>query len=129
MKDITERTYDNEVEEFEDYKRFVEMNPYPPYGEMIDRIRKDGALGIQMFCEYGQQNHEWVKRVYENIHDEKVCREFGQKIYDRGGHQAMAMNYYVLTRHSPAADSRNSTIRSLVVVVKHWWNGVGEWRM
>jgi hypothetical protein len=72
-------------------------------------------------------NHECLKTIYENIWDEKICCEMGQKIYDRGGHQAMVMNFYSLM-YSPLRESKNRMIRGYYRMVEHWWDKIGEWR-
>jgi hypothetical protein len=118
---------DKTEQEIEDVKRYVSMNPYYSYDDMVKRLLTNKDMPMELFAEYGMMNHECLKTIYENIWDETICREMGQKIYDCGGHKAMVMNFYSLM-YSPLRESENRMIRGYYRMVEHWWDKIGEWR-
>ena len=86
-------------------KTFIKNNPYPKYEKVVETLISIArAVPIanlkqevfNMISEYGRENHEWMKEIYENIMDEKVIRENGKKINNRGGKVAMVENYYLI---------------------------------
>ena len=107
-------------------EKYVNDNPYPSYKMMCERLRNNNA--IELYAEYGEENHKLLKICYDNITNKKICKSAGQKIYNRGGHESMAKNYYTLKLFSPFAESSNTTIRSYGGMLNHWWDGVGTWQ-
>ena len=50
--------------------RFIKDNPYPSYKQVVDIIKNDKTMEeiyLDMIAEYGEQNHQWIKEIYENI--------------------------------------------------------------
>ena len=74
-------------------------NLYPSYEQVIDIIKADRAIEgiyLDVFAEYGEQNHQWIKEIYENIMKEELVKQNGNSINERGGMTAMQFNYYTL---------------------------------
>ncbi len=112
-------------------KNYIANNPFPSYDKMIDSIdnHPQMQLGLAMYAEYGKFNHDCLKAIYESGMDEKVAREMGQKIYNRGGMQAMQMNYYVFNHYSPFSKARDQELYyDGSTLLQYLWDGVGEWQ-
>ena len=48
-------------------ENFTKRNKYPSHEEVLEIISDD----IPVWAEYGELNHEWIKKIWDNIHDEK----------------------------------------------------------
>ena len=55
------------------FMKFVFENPYPKYEEVIKIKNEDHRMYVDMFAEYGKDNHKWVKDIYENILEKRNC--------------------------------------------------------
>ena len=89
-------------------KKFIQNNTYPEYNDVVKMLTKnfneyrergDKEFAIHylnLFSEYGQPNHEWMKEIYENITNEEIIKANGEKIYNRGGALVMQSNYYTI---------------------------------
>ena len=85
-------------------RNFSKNNPYPSYKEVMKLItkesEKDGVFDkgevMLMLFEYGDDNHEWMKEIYQNVLEKKIVKANGEKINNKGGNQAMVWNYYTL---------------------------------
>ena len=110
---------------------FVANNPFPSYDNMIQLIEthQDIELSMSMYAEYGEFNHECLKTIYESGMNRILAREMGQKIYDRGGIEAMQMNYYVFTQYSPFIRATNREIYyNGITCLEYIWDGIGKWQ-
>ena len=50
------------------------------------------GIYLDMFAEYGEQNHQWIKEMYENIMKEELVKQNGNSINERGGMTTMHCN-------------------------------------
>lgn len=81
--------------------------------KMMEYIGKGGEFGVTVltwYSEFGKVNYDWCKIIitclytndepfnkdYENK-EEKLIRDTAQKIYDRGGMEALIGNFYVMS--------------------------------
>ena len=120
--------------------RFMKDNPYPSYKQVIDIIKNDRAIEgiyLDVFAEYGQQNHQWVKEIYENIMEEELVKQNGNCINERGGMTAMQFNHYTLVsvlryliqQRAPMKDYDVTLIwYNIRNILSSSWNIIGEWR-
>ena len=129
-------------------KKFIKKNPYPEYNDVVKMLMKnfneyresdDKEFAIHylnLFSEYGQPDHEWMKEIYENIMDEKLIKTNGEKIYNRGGALVMQSNYYTIIEilkdmfenKNMKHDERVEILYPIKEQISDCWNGVGEWR-
>ena len=120
---------------------FINENPYPSYDTIMHMLQdkfKDGndAEYVCMRSEYGQENHEWMKQIYENISDEELIRKNGRKIYNRGDETAMVYNFYTLLAvlnfifkaKGMTHDEMVAIMYPVKTQVSRCWDGVGIWR-
>ena len=47
-------------------------------------------------AEYGDTNHTWCATIFANASDRTVVRSIGERIYNRGGMDALQANFYIL---------------------------------
>ena len=72
-------------------------NPYPKYEEVVKIIKnEDHRMYVDMFAEYGKDNHKRMKDIYENIPEKDIVKTNGELINERGDKTAMAYNYYTI---------------------------------
>ena len=90
---------------------------------------------IELWSEYGEENHECTETIWCNIAHRGVIERMGEKINKRGGFQAIQANYYTLlhvfrTLYTNLEDPKVliawSRMKFLINVA---WQGVGQWRM
>lgn len=104
---------------------YVNAQPYPEYGDMLRTIEKH----IELYAEYGEINHTWCKIIYENPNNKELIIETGKKIYNRGGLQALVMNYNVIKYFSPYWQSKNPVIKMQGTMVETYFQEVcHEWK-
>ena len=126
-------------------KSFIKNNPYPKYEEVIETLN-DMARAVpidilkqevfNMLSEYGRENHKWMKEIYENILDEKLIKENGKKINNRGGKVAMIENYYVIVNilgdKTEKLKMKHDEVVEILYPIKtqisECWNGIGDWK-
>ena len=61
-------------------RNFTKNNPYPSYKEVMKLIvnesKRDSAFDkneiMMMLSEYGEDNHDWMKEIYENVLEKKI---------------------------------------------------------
>ena len=74
-------------------KAFVKKNPYPSY-EFIENMllskakewKEKGDMELKFHylmvnSEYGQNNHNAMKKIYENIEDKELVRRIGKHFF------------------------------------------------
>lgn len=81
---------------------FIQANPYPTYEEMevLQTMRFD------LDAEYGLNNHDWCKHIYETMHiddNRRIVDEWILDIKRSGGSQALKCNLETLRLFSPIA--------------------------
>ena len=76
-------------------RQFISKNPYPKYGEVITIIKGNQDMYMNMYAEYGQENHTLIKEIYENVLDKELVKRNGE-LMERGDETAMVWNYYLL---------------------------------
>ena len=129
-------------------KKFIKNNPYPEYNDIVKMLTKnfneyrksdDKVFAIHylnLFNEYGQPNHEWMKEIYENIMNEKIIKANGEKIYKRGGALVMQSNYYTIVEilkdmfenKNMKHDERVEILYPIKEKISECWHGIGEWK-
>ena len=109
-------------------REFVEENPFPTYLEMLERIKADLPHSLEVIAEYGEENHNCLRKMYESCFDKNVCREQGKIIYRRGGMEAMYQNYSAIRNYGITRQCENMIIRCYPCIIKCHWDGIGEWR-
>ena len=134
MKNYEIKKENNELKEIynEDLliERFTKRNKYPSYKEVL-KILSDN---IGAHAEYGELNHEWIKKIWDNIHDDKKINIVGNLINTRGGFVSMRMNHTALmkvVRHflkkEDLGEDGNTIQLNIYKIVEHGWHGIGEW--
>ena len=76
-------------------RNFISKNPYPKYREVITIIKGNQDMYMNMYAEYGQENHTLIKEIYENVLDKELVKRNGE-LMERGDETAMVWNYYLL---------------------------------
>lgn len=58
------------------FMKFTIEIPYPKYEEVIKITKSwDHIMYVDMFAEYGKDNHKWMKDMYENILEKEVAKK------------------------------------------------------
>jgi hypothetical protein len=105
---------------------YIACHPYPSYDEMINRIEECPFLSMEMYAEYGELNHEYLKQIYESNFNEALTKDLGRKIYERGGLRAMQMNCSAFQYLGPFVDSIDREVRiSGMKKLEFLWDGIG----
>ena len=76
-------TEDERQKDVKMMKKFIEKYPFPEYDKVVDIFRWDKILGkdfMDMSSEFGTDNHQWMKGIYENIMDKGIVKQNGQFI-------------------------------------------------
>ena len=130
-------------------KKFVKKNPYPSYdfvGDMIlskaKKWKDEGVMEfkfhyLMMNSEYGLNNHNLLKEIYENIEGEELVRRNGEEINNSGGYQAMAYNSYafaeilkyLIGEKAKTKFEQNELYYKMKLQQENCWDGVGEWHI
>ena len=102
---------------------------YPSYKYVSNVLMKfDIAIG----AEYGEYNHERLKRIWENIDDETIIKTCGENIWERGDFHVLQQNYYAFLHVMRLAVKSNpDKYRDSFIDIKHTisrsWDGIGTW--
>ena len=121
------------------FMKFVIENPYPEYEEVIKIIKnEDHRMYLDMFAEYGMDNHKWMKYIYENILEKGIVRKNGELINERGDKTAMVYNYYTIlsvVNHFLRKAKRKMKEDDIIFIqynfkdiISSYWDGIGDWR-
>jgi len=92
----------------EELKEFIKENPYPSYEFIIDILSKKY---LDLYVEYGEINHHYCKKIYENCYDDELVINIGKLIHKKGGFTALQANYYVMYFFCPFMKSSNNEIK------------------
>ena len=104
---------------------FVKATPYPNYEEMLEKLDNH----IDLWSEYGIQNHICCKIIYENPTNKNLIVEMGKKIYKMGGMQALSANHTIIKYLSPYWKSANIIIKSQGVIIQEYFQDVSsDWK-
>lgn len=104
---------------------FVKVIPYPNYEEMLEKLDNH----IELWSEYGKQNHICCKIIYENPRNKKLIVEIGKKIYQMGGMQALSANHTIIKHFSPYWKSTNIIIKMQGRIIEEYFQDVSsEWK-
>lgn len=121
----------------EKFLKFIKNNPYPSYDFVSNELILKKNRDFDQFAEYGTQNHEYMKEIYENIFDSKLIKKNGKAIFERGGMQTLHMNYETLLsvvshlishKKNMSHDDKILILYNIKDIVSSFWNGVGDWR-
>jgi hypothetical protein len=118
---------DKDLIEMEDEMilEFVKVTPYPNYDEMLNKLENR----IELWCEYGNQNHICCKIIYENPTNKNLIVEMGKKIYEIGGMQALSANHTTIKYFSPYWNSTNTIIKMQGNIIESYFQNVtSEWK-
>lgn len=108
---------------------YTQQIKFPTFKEAAERILKSKhRLAMMIWAEFGEPNYEWLKTIYESGFDKKVTKEMGEYIYQRGGMQAMQMNFYAMMLVSPTSQANVTCIRFAYKSLEWYWDGIGQWR-
>ena len=125
---------DSEMEdkEIEITVEVIERNAYPDYEDVEDMIENM----IELWAEYGNENHECMERIWNNIVDRDLIQTMGEQINERGGFVSMQGCYYILlhafrTLHKKQLNEPRVLIAwsKMKFLINVAWDGVGDWRM
>ena len=105
-------------------KKFVQTNPYPSYEEMMERI----DCRLDLFAEYGTQNHEWCKIIYENPTNKELIVKVGKAIYKMGGTQALSKNHEIIKCFSPYYKNPDIKIQQGRMIEEYFEDVCAEWK-
>ena len=104
---------------------FVKVTPYPNYEEMLEKLDNY----IELWAEYGMQNHICCKTIYENPTNKNLIVEMGKRIYDMGGMQALSANHTIIKYLSPYWNSSNIIIKMQGRIIEDYFQDVSsEWK-
>ena len=108
-------------------RAWINSHPFPSYEMMCARIDKqfDFALSMSLSAEYGEFNHDALKKIYNSNLNEVVCKKVGFDIYNRGGLQALTANCDIFKHCTPLADAPQS-VAEQASVLEYYWDGIGE---
>jgi len=122
----------------ERYLKFIEKHPYPSFKGMqkvFDAYNEHEPMsGTKINAEYGEFNHECMKKIYYNLFDKDLVRKMGDNVGERGGFRAMEANYYALSGVSRTMNlGRSKSIYYISVIgafpefVSEYWDGLYGW--
>ena len=73
------------------------MATEPAYDIVIRRIERLRIPETTIWlAEYGDTNHTWCATIFANASDRTIVRSIGERIYNRGGMDALQANFYIL---------------------------------
>jgi hypothetical protein len=119
---------------------FTSKHEYPNYDKVNKIIAENQEMPLQMIAEYGEYNHEQMKAIWDNITNKDIIKQSGKNIDQRGGMDAMQMNFYTFldvlrpTLNISEKDSHAEKDAKQIIwnVIKgnisSAWDGIGEWR-
>lgn len=105
--------------------KYIKENPFPSYDEMITRIGNN----MDVYAEYGESNHNSLKKIYESCMNRDVAKKEGLLIYKRGGTRALQLNCAAFMYYGPFSTSHNPEIKYESKTLEFAWDGIGEFRV
>ena len=128
-------------------KAFVKKNPYPSYefaeNMLLSKAQEWKGKGdmefklhyLMMNSEYGQNNHNAMKQIYENIEDEKLIKRIGETLFIVRGMPTMIYNPYVfievikylINENAKTKFEQNELYYKIKLQLNECWDGIGEW--
>ena len=119
------------------------MATEPAYDTVIRRIERLRIPETTIWlAEYGDTNHTWCATIFANASDRTIVRSIGERIYNRGGMDALQANFYILyhgfiadeeeeeaEEHSEEEEEERAQHASRMHEIGMAWNGIGEWCM
>ena len=125
----------NEInKENNDIKQFIKSYTYPSYEEVINLIRGN----VAMCAEYGELNHKWMEKMYNDIFDKSKVKVIGKLINKRGGMTAMDENFSTFMKvvRNLLKRVQGKTNEELNIIqcniyneINTAWDNIGSWRM
>ena len=107
-------------------EEFVNGTPYPNYEEMLEKLDNH----IDLWSEYGEQQHAYCKIIYENPTNKNLIVEMGKNIYNMGGIQALSANHTIIKHFSPYWNNTNIIIKMQEKIIEEYFQEVSpEWKM
>jgi len=104
---------------------YVKVYPYPEYDNILQKIENN----IELYAEYGEQNHICCKLIYENPNNKDLIVKIGKKIYESGGLQALLMNHNIIKYFSPYRQSTNNIIKGQGRIIEEYFQEVcDDWK-
>ena len=120
---------DEEIQITMDGLRRYEYPEYEEVEEMIENM-------LELWAEYGEENHECMEAIWNNIFDRDVIETMGEKINKRGGFQAMQATYYTMLHAFRTLHKNNLKDPRVLIAwsrmkfsINVAWDSIGEWRM
>ena len=110
-------------------RTWITTHPFPSYEEMCSRIDKqfDFMLSMELGAEYGEYNHDAMKKMYESHMDETLCKKLGNDIYARGGLKALSANCTIFKYCTPLADA-SPHVADHAAILEWYWDGIGGFK-
>ena len=116
--------------------------PFPSHDEMNEFLfmlaETTKLPSMYWFGEYGANNHELLESMFNARLDETVVKQVGQKIFERGGHDAMVANLYIYNHFvgnrlkglPECNDERifDEMLWEKAKIIEKMWHGIGEWK-
>ena len=125
----------NEInKENNDIKNFIKSYTYPSYEEVINLIRGNVAMCVG----YGELNHKWMGKLYNDIFDNSKVIVIGKLINKRGGMTAMDENFSTFMKvvRNLLKRVQGKTHEELNIIqcniyneINTAWENIGSWRM
>ena len=128
-------------------KLFVKKNPYPSY-ELVEKMllrkaqdwKDKGDMELKshylmMNSEYGHNNHNAMKNIYENIENEELIRRIGETLFIVRGMPTMIYNStafieilnYLINENAKTKFERVELYYKMRLQLNECWDGIGEW--
>ena len=118
----------------------IKENPYPDYNFIKYDLLLKQKQSLEQYAEYGEINHDLMKKNYENIFDKELVKKHGERIHHRGGMTALQQNYYTLLSVLGYLIDQRGLDRDTIIlvfyniktIVSQCWYGIGsgdeKWR-
>ena len=120
---------DNQHARVNDPVSFLSKYQYPSYEEVLNIIGNDKM----MRAEYSEENHKWLKSIWDDIQNIDNIKEVGQLIEKKGKLRAMANNHWTLMYVVRDIINKNNLFcfkikDEIYEIINEAWNGIGGWK-
>ena len=126
----------NQEEYEQEIKDFVKKYPLPIRADgikfnffldlVVDNYMEDDdvdEITIKFLMEF-----DVIRRIYENILDKEIVKEYGRTLNQRGGFQSMMLSHYLLAGYIRLNNPNGELEHSPLRLHEQWWDGIGEWK-
>ena len=120
------------MEEEKEMTLFFFKNPFPNLDEFTTIMFNISKNSFVVFSSY---DYRTLKKLYENILEERITRECGRFLYSKDGMKDMIRFHNFLGEIINYNDDKGNNdkygrmiILSLPRLIEHWWDGIGQWK-